>query len=383
MSRARKIGNIVSGVGHAGFIGYVLFGGVFTSAPEPIEFREAAMVSGEEFAALVEAARQPVEEAPEPVPAAPEVREDAPEVDAAEPEPELEPEPAPPPPPEEVAEQAEEPVEEVVAPAEEPVEEVFPQVSEAAPELPEPPAEVNVENAPPAKRPMPSPANLVAPDPAPQPDPQVVQEPEPQEAVVAEETGDTVTPPQEEVAPPEAAERIVTEADAPTASAPDASLRPPARRTAQQPEAQTAETPAAPAQTDETTIDDTAVQAALEAALSSATNDVPTGPPMSSGEKDALRLAVQGCWSVDPGARWARTTVTVAMNMTQDGKVVASSLRMIASEGGDASTANAAFGAARRAILLCQRDGFPLPPEKYGQWREIEMTFNPERMRIR
>ena len=45
--------------------------------------------------------------------------------------------------------------------------------------------------------------------------------------------------------------------------------------------------------------------------------------------------------------------------------------------------ADAAFGAARRAILLCQKDGFPLPAEKYGQWQEIEMTFNPERMRIR
>ncbi len=371
MSRARKIGNIVSGVGHAGFIGYVLFGGVFTSTPEPIEFREAAMVSGEEFAALVEAARQPVVEAPEPVPSAPEVTEEAPEIDAAVPEPE--PEPVAPPP------------EEVAEPAEEPVGEVFPQVSEAAPELPEPPAEVNVQNAPPDARPVERPAQVVAPDPAPQPEPEVVQEPEPQEAVVAEDTGETVTPPQEEISTPEASERIVTEADDAPASAPDASLRPPARRPSAQSETQTAQTPApaAPTQTVETAVDDAAVQAALEAALSSATNDVPTGPPMSSGEKDALRLAVQGCWSVDPGARWARTTVTVAMNMTQDGKVVQSSLRMIASEGGDASTANAAFGAARRAILLCQKDGFPLPPEKYGQWQEIEMTFNPERMRIR
>ena len=369
MSRARKIGNIVSGVGHAGFIGYVLFGGVFTSAPEPIEFREAAMVSGEEFAALVEAARQPVVEAPEPVPAAPEVTEDAPEIDAAVHEPEP------------VAR----PSEEAAEPADEPVEEVFPQVSEAAPELPEPPAEVNVQNAPPAIRPVERPADVVAPDPAPQPEPEVVQEPEPQEAVVAEEAGETVTPPQEEVATPEASDRIVTEADDAPAAAPTASMRPLARRTSAQPETQTVETPApaAPSPTEETAVDDAAVQAALEAALSSAANDVPTGPPVSSGEKDALRLAVQGCWSVDPGARWARTTVTVAMNMTQDGKVVASSLRMIASEGGDASTANAAFGAARRAILLCQKDGYPLPPEKYGQWREIEMTFNPERMRIR
>jgi hypothetical protein len=212
-----------------------------------------------------------------------------------------------------------------------------------------------------------------------------VQEPEPQEAVVPEETGETVESPREATQAPEATDRIVTEATQPPAASPTQSMRPPARRPSAPRPAEAAPTPPAPpAPAQETaTVDNAAVQAALEAALSSATQTVPTGPPMSSGEKDALRLAVQACWSVDPGARWAQTTVTIAMNMTQDGKVVTSSLRMVASEGGDASTVDAAFGAARRAILLCQKDGFPLPADKYGQWQEIEMTFNPERMRIR
>ena len=38
--------------------------------------------------------------------------------------------------------------------------------------------------------------------------------------------------------------------------------------------------------------------------------------------------------------------------------------------------------AARRAILRCQKGGYNLPVEKYEHWREIEMTFNPEKMRI-
>ena len=42
-----------------------------------------------------------------------------------------------------------------------------------------------------------------------------------------------------------------------------------------------------------------------------------------------------------------------------------------------------AFEAARRAIIRCGSSGFDLPAEKYGHWRDIEMTFNPERMRIR
>ncbi|MCX7567573.1 energy transducer TonB [Sulfitobacter sp. F26169L] len=364
MSRARKTGNIVSGVGHFVLIGWILFGGVFTSRPDPVEVQEVAMISGEEFQAMVDASRQPVEVAETPTPAAPEVTEDAPEVDAAPEEP------------------AAAPIPEVAEPAEEPVEEVAPEVSQAAPELPQPPAEVTVEDAPVEETPVERPAEVVAPEPAPRPEPETVQEPTPQEAVVPEETGETVEQPQEAAETPEATDRIVTEAAQPPASAPNASMRPPARRPSAPRPTQTTQAPATPSQ-EESTVDDAAVQAALEAALSSAATDVPTGPPMSSGEKDALRLAVQNCWNVDPGARWAQTTVTIAMSMTQDGKVVSSSLRMIASEGGDASTANAAFGAARRAILLCQKEGYPLPQEKYGQWKEIEMTFNPERMRIR
>ncbi|KEJ88229.1 hypothetical protein [Sulfitobacter donghicola] len=361
----RKTGHIVSGLGHVGAIGWIMFGGLFTSRPDPVEVQEVAMISGAEFQALVDASRQPVEVAQTPTPAAPEVTEDAPEVDAAPDEP------------------APAPVPEVAEPAEEPVEEIAPEVSDAAPELPEPAAEVTVEDAPIAETPVERATEVVAPDPSPRPEPETIQEPTPQEAVVPEETGETVEQPQEAAETPQASDRIVTEATEEPAAAPNASMRPPARRpSAPRPAAEPTQTAQTQPQ-DDSAVDDAAVQAALEAALSSAANEIPTGPPMSSGEKDALRLAVQNCWNVDPGARWAQTTVTVAMSMTQDGKVVSSSLRMIASEGGDASTANAAFGAARRAILLCQKEGYPLPAEKYGQWKEIEMTFNPERMRIR
>ena len=39
--------------------------------------------------------------------------------------------------------------------------------------------------------------------------------------------------------------------------------------------------------------------------------------------------------------------------------------------------------AARRAIIRCGAKGFQLPPDKYEQWRTIEMEFSPERMRIK
>lgn len=38
-----------------------------------------------------------------------------------------------------------------------------------------------------------------------------------------------------------------------------------------------------------------------------------------------------------------------------------------------------AFCAAKRAVLRCGRDGYTLPVEKYDQWRDIELRFDPER----
>ena len=52
-------------------------------------------------------------------------------------------------------------------------------------------------------------------------------------------------------------------------------------------------------------------------------------------------------------------------------------VRLIGAEGGDGAAQQAAFQAARRAILRCQSDGYPLPADKYDQWREVEMTFDP------
>jgi hypothetical protein len=67
--------------------------------------------------------------------------------------------------------------------------------------------------------------------------------------------------------------------------------------------------------------------------------------------------------------------------MNPDGTVVNNEVRMLASSGGDEAAASTAFGAARRAVLRCQP--YELPAEKYAQWQEIEMVFNPSEMRLR
>ncbi len=102
---------------------------------------------------------------------------------------------------------------------------------------------------------------------------------------------------------------------------------------------------------------------------------------MTQGERDAFLLAVQGCWVADPASEAGRVSVTVAFEVTRDGRV-AGNVQLLTHNASSAEAANSALEATRRAILRCQGDGYPLPAEKYEQWRLVEMTFNPEQMVI-
>ena len=108
-----------------------------------------------------------------------------------------------------------------------------------------------------------------------------------------------------------------------------------------------------------------------------------SNPPLSVGEKEALSVAVQQCWNVGSLSSLAlETTVVVAVSLTQDGKPIVSSIRQVGSEGGTSASVKQAFEIARRAIIRCGARGFQLPRDKYDQWKDIRLTFNPERMRI-
>ena len=110
-----------------------------------------------------------------------------------------------------------------------------------------------------------------------------------------------------------------------------------------------------------------------------------SGPPMTSGELNQFYAAVQQCWNVGSlSASALRTTVTVSVSMTEDARPIGESMRLVSYDGGSAQDARQAFESARRAIIRCGADGFKnLPPDKFNQWRDIELTFNPENMRIR
>ena len=109
---------------------------------------------------------------------------------------------------------------------------------------------------------------------------------------------------------------------------------------------------------------------------------VAAGPPMTGSERDAFRVAVNRCWNVDPGSVAARVTVEIGFSLDRSGKVVGNQVNLLASDG-DQSATNTAFEAARRAILRCQSNGYQLPADKFDQWKDVVITFDPSGMRLR
>jgi len=376
-------GQIISGAGHLALISWALFGGVFRSDPPPFEVVEATTISTEEFAALLarQSAPEAVANVDTPEPPAP--GDSAPPLAST---PDTPPESTPPPAQETAPPDPAPDVTEITPPA--PAE-----VTDTAPVLEPPQEDVAVVVPEVSPRPKPRPAPRVAPEAVAPPEPDVRIDEVAQPEVAPDEGAEVPQEPAEATAQEEAATEIVTEAEESKDAAPTSSLRPkprPARPVAQAetpapaetPKPATAETPkpAAPA------TDQSAVNDALAAALGTSqnTNTAPSGPPLTSGEKDALRVAVQQCWNVGSLSTEALgTTVVVSVRMGEDGKPDNGSIRMDSFSGGGDAAARQAFEAARRAIIRCGANGFNLPPEKYDQWRDIEMTFNPESMRIK
>lgn len=376
-------GTKISGAAHLGLIGLVVFGVGFDQEPLPFSSQQVSLISAQEYAALTVQGNAPdVAETPAAI-AAPEetATPDAPSVEDSRPEsaPVSQPQPAP---EAEVLPEAE---------IEPPSDDVDASEDVAVLVVPEEPITSLPQS--PAPRPRPRPIDRVAPAPVAAPPPDAEEAPTVQEEVAPDEAAEEQQEEQEQQAPEAATDRIVTEADDTSTLAPTSAPRPPRNRPS--PPVRTAQTPEEPAepvieaspepQEDTPNTDQSdAVAAALSEALQNDAPSAPVGPPLTSGEKDALRVAVQQCWNVGSLSTAAlATTVIVAVDMAPDGKPVTSSIRMISSEGGSSDAARQAYEAARRAIIRCGARGFDLPSEKYAQWQEIEMVFNPERMRVR
>ena len=384
-------GTLISGAGHAALILWMVLGDWLFArkdAPE-VQVAEVSLISAAQFDAMVAAAPstpepQPAAEpAPEPTPQPEAVVEPEPvqpDLPAPEPAPQPEPQPAPIPEPEPL-------------PEPEPTPEPLPEnngVADAEPLPVVPDAPPPVDLAPTAS-PRPKPAPRVAPVPVDAPDPAAQVAEAPVEAVTPEPTPEPQVqqPEQPEVAQEEAGTVLETEANrdevVEATGAPKTSPRPKGRpaRTATTDTAAEPPTPAEETDDVAAAIAGAVAEAASTPAATGATN-APQGPPITSGEKDAFRVAVQQCWNVGSLSSEAlRVTVIVGLSVAQTGVPEAGSIRMIDFTDGSEAAARQAFEAARRAIIRCGARGFPLPPEKYEQWREMELVFNPNGMRLR
>lgn len=363
----QSAGTYISGAGHVGLVVWLVLGWGFASEPLPFEIADVSVVTGEEFAAL-QRATTPDPETETPIaPAAPAIEE------APEPPVEVEaPEPAP------LPEEVEPPVEETAPPdAPEPpapVADVTDEVPEiTSPDLVEQP-EISEEIV--TDTPNAGPAQVISPSQVPQPQTDApvsvdttpaVRPEEPTEEAPAEE-------PEETTSAPDSAQTTSVE-NLEVSGAPETSIRPaarPRRPTPEpEPEAEVAETQPSTAQQVEDVLAGIDLGEAIE-----------QGPPMTGSERDAFRVAVNACWVVDTGAASANVTVEVAFSLSRDGKVESGPTLVSASGGSDAAQ-RAAFESARRAILRCQSNGYELPADKYGQWKDVVIEFDPSGMRLR
>lgn len=391
MERSERIGMMVSGGAHLGAILWLLIGGVFFShdMPPPMATAEVSLMSQSQYDAMVAAAPKAATEAP-PQPSLP----DPAAADPTPPKPEPKPEPKPQPKPEPQPEPDPSPdVTELTPPDA--------QVEDKPPTPPSPPIE---SSAPEVVTPeaQPKPADIVAPDPTEAPDQPADVAPD----AVAETTPDPAAEPKPEpvteaAAPKETGDVLKTEEnkDKVASAAPPKSIRPkskplkpaPVEETtpAEVPATEPTETAAAatPTETPDTSVNDALAEAMAGAASeepSPGTGTADKGPPLTGGEQDALVVAVEACWSVGSLSTDAlNTTVTIGVSMDQSGKPISDSIHMIGYDGGSEGAAQQAYEAGRRAILRCAKNGYPLPPEKYAQWQELEITFDPEQMRMR
>ena len=373
-------GSYISFALHLGFVGWLVFNGDFSRKPAEMSVADVSVVSSELFDIMVNNTSPDISTDIPSAEAVPVVEDaagpSAPEVDGA---------------PAQVAQSLTQislgdalPLQrpEPVAPVQDVV--ILPPVELQAP-AEEDSAQKPLETSLPPK---PRPAQRIAPAAIDAPDIEMDIGAESREAAAPQEAPAEVAQEQQAQTPEAAAPEIVTEAETPsaapvvTANAPARSVRPrsrPAPRAAPAPE---------PLEPDAEAPQIDPVTAALNAALlaGDATLGAPEAAtaPLAEQFIRGMQLAIAECWNLGALSSAALSTIVVVeMELTLDGKPVPNSIKMLGFEGGDDISAERAFETALRAIRGCGAQGFELPKDQFSTWRRVELTFNPENMRVR
>lgn len=382
-----ETGTYISGIGHVAVIGWAMLGGSLLDIGEPPELQvtEVSVISQAAFAAMVSSA--PKTETDIAATISPETDTSdtvTPKADADSRVAAL----APPATPQDAGTKPKAPVIETARASvqqDAPAEMQPPSTESVGATLVSPTAPVSDRDSAgrvPDKLAMVAPAESPAPkvdtQPAKRPDPSAERAKEVEKATTPDPGATTSEDQKTEKAPDEASSEIVTEPkETKTEAAPQKSSRPKGR----------------PADLGDKASQQAAIEAAMAEAVSEAgetassssipprPSAAPVGPPLTAAETEGLKLAVQACWNINPTSEAARITVVVGFQMERTGKPLLSTIRLISASEGSEAAKLSAFDAARRAIIRCGANGYDLPDEKFEQWREIETTFNPDKMR--
>lgn len=100
--------------------------------------------------------------------------------------------------------------------------------------------------------------------------------------------------------------------------------------------------------------------------------------PLSLSETDAIRSQIQKNWNIPAGAKDAHTLkLVLRIELNIDGSVISAELAEQKSRYQSDSFFRAAVDSALRAVKMSS----PLqnlPPDKYGTWKSMDMTFDPK-----
>ena len=104
---------------------------------------------------------------------------------------------------------------------------------------------------------------------------------------------------------------------------------------------------------------------------------------MSEGEIGDFSRAVGSKWNLGSASTDAlRTTIVIRVTFGPD--AIPTGFELVDSDGPTEAATQTAFEAGRRAVQRAAlQGGLPLPPEKYGTWKVLELVFDPNGMRMR
>jgi hypothetical protein len=109
-------------------------------------------------------------------------------------------------------------------------------------------------------------------------------------------------------------------------------------------------------------------------------NVAPLGRRMSMSEMDAFRSQLEGCWNIPIGAKEAENlNIEILMSIGQD-RVLREAHVVDTARYNSDTFFRAAADSALRAVRSPLCSPFDLPPDKYDQWKEITVNFNPREM---